>query len=99
MMPRTFSGKSSPAAMITVAAPMETPVRKISGFFPKLSVFVRFDVAYSIQERQSNRSFTPKEMVQPSLSPWARWSTTNVFWFSLLASLCPPQKSRSGLPL
>ena len=65
-IPFTCSGRGSSAAISTVAAPMEMPERRICVSGPK-----RRRISF-VQLMQSNRSFTPKEMVLPSLWPWAR---------------------------
>ena len=66
MMQCTSSGRGSADARSTVAAPMDTPY-SVTG--PRSSGLVRI---YRTQFRQSHRSRTPKVMVLPSLSPWAR---------------------------
>ena len=66
MMPATFAGRGRFDAISTVAAPIDTPIKKILVSGPKRLA------AYSAQLRQSKRSLTPKVMTRPSLCPCAR---------------------------
>jgi hypothetical protein len=59
----TLSGRFSPDAIITVAAPMEIPPIIIGRSLPN------FSLANSIQDKQSRRSLIPNEQTLPSDSP------------------------------
>ncbi len=61
MMPWTSDGRSSPAAIRTVVAPIEMPTR-YTGSPP-----ARFSEAKRAQSRQSRRSRIPKPMFSPPL--------------------------------
>ena len=71
---------------------MDTPARYIGVSGPQRRY------AYCAQLWQSKRSFTPKLMQLPLLSPCALWSTTSVFMPMERESLFPPQKSRTASP-
>ena len=91
-MPQTFSGRGSPAAIRTAAAPMETPERMRGRSLPNRSS------AYLAQDRTSLRSRIPKVVTFPPLSPCALSSTRIVPIPCSLAILWAPHISRTAPP-
>jgi len=90
--PRTFGGSGPPAAVSTVAAPIEMPTSRIGVSAPKRPS------AQSIQRRRSRLSLMPKVIVCPSLPHWARCSIISRLCPSRRMICAPPLKSRAGVP-
>ena len=81
MIPQTESGKSKSLLIVTTAPPIEIPIRNIGVSLPKCFA------AQLAQSTQSQRSFTPKVKIFPSLSSCARILTSKTFHFSFCAIL------------